>query len=121
MPLELGLYLGCKAFGSPSQRSKGCLILDSEPYRYRAAMSDIAGQDIHVHQGDPVLAIVEVRNWLANVSKIRGLPGGMEVASRYARFMTDLPGISNALKREPKNLTFADFIETVDIWVESAR
>lgn len=69
MPLELGLYLGCKVFGSGAQHKKGCLILDSEPYRYRASISDIPGQDIHTHNGKPERAITEVRNWLANVSK----------------------------------------------------
>jgi hypothetical protein len=35
MPLELGLFLGCKRFGAPAQRKKKCLILDSDRYRYR--------------------------------------------------------------------------------------
>ncbi|HYU25729.1 MAG TPA: hypothetical protein VEO74_11030 [Thermoanaerobaculia bacterium] len=46
MPLELGLFLGAKRFGSPKQRSKTCLILDVERYRYQKFISDIAGQDI---------------------------------------------------------------------------
>jgi hypothetical protein len=121
MPLELGLYLGCKFFGSESQQRKGCLILDSEPYRYRASMSDISGQDIHTHKGEPERAITEVRNWLANVSKTKGLPGGAEIAGRYARFVKDLPNICKKLKREPKNLTFADLSEMVEIWLKSAR
>ena len=33
MPLELGLFLGCKRFGSGNQRKKRSGILDSEPYR----------------------------------------------------------------------------------------
>jgi hypothetical protein len=74
MPLELGLYLGCKLFGGGAQRKKACLILDSDPYRYRASISDISGQDIHSHKGDPMRAISEVRNWLASVSKTKGLP-----------------------------------------------
>ena len=31
MPLELGLFLGCKRFGGAAQRKKACLILDSDP------------------------------------------------------------------------------------------
>lgn len=46
MPLELGLFLGCKRFGPESQSRKRTLILDSEQYRYRQFISDIAGQDI---------------------------------------------------------------------------
>jgi hypothetical protein len=30
MPLELGLFLGCRRFGSPNQSKKRTLILDSE-------------------------------------------------------------------------------------------
>lgn len=121
MPLELGLYLGCKLFGSVAQKKKGCLILDSKPFRYRAAISDISGQDIHVHRGQPKRAIAEVRDWLANASKTKGLPGGAEIAKRYVRFGNDLPDLCKNLKRQPNALTFADLSEMVEIWLKSAR
>ena len=121
MPLELGLYLGCKRFGGGTQQKKACLILDTDPYRYRAFISDISGQDIHSHKGEPTRAIAEVRNWLANVSKTKGLPGGAEIAARYARFIKDLPKICKKLRRRPKDLTFADFSEMVEIWLKAAR
>jgi len=121
MPLELGLYLGCKFFGSRVQQHKACLILDSDPYRYRVSISDISGQDIHSHKGQPEAAIGEVRNWLANVSKTKGLPGGAEIAARYGRFVKDLPRIFRRLKRRPEDLTFADFSEMVEIWLKAAR
>lgn len=121
MPLELGLYLGCKRFGGGAQHKKACLILDIDQYRYRASISDISGQDIHAHKGEPKRAIAEVRNWLANVSKTKGLPGGAEIAARYARFIRDLPSVCKKLKRQPKDLTFADFSEMVEIWLKVAR
>lgn len=121
MPLELGLYLGCKKYGGRAQRVKACLILDSDPYRYRGSISDIAGQDIHSHKGDPKIAIAEVRNWLATVSKLKGLPGGAEIVGRHERFGLDLPGICTRLRREPEELTFADFSEVVEIWLRAAR
>jgi hypothetical protein len=121
MPLELGLYLGCKFFGLQAQRKKGCLMLDTEPYRYRASTSDIAGQDIHVHKNEPVRVIREVRDWLASISKTRGLPGGAEIAARHRQFMSDLPQICANLKRQPDEQSFADFSETVEIWLKSAR
>ena len=65
MPLALGLFLACKRFGGKAQQRKACLILDRNPYRYRASISDISGQDIHLHQGKANEAIVEVKNWLA--------------------------------------------------------
>ena len=34
MPFELGLFLGARYLGEQRFRSKHCLILDREPYRY---------------------------------------------------------------------------------------
>ena len=86
MPLELGSFLGCKRFGDAAQRRKVSLILDSEPYRYQKCISDIAGQDIHTHGGQPENAIREVRRWLAVASGRTQLPGGNDIVNRYRRF-----------------------------------
>lgn len=45
MPLELGLFLGCKRFGGEHHSRKACLVLDRERYRFQRFISDIAGQD----------------------------------------------------------------------------
>jgi len=119
MPLELGLYLGCKRYGGVAQRHKACLILDSEPYRYRASISDISGQDIHSHGADPERAIAELRNWLAIVSNTKGLPGGAEIAARYRQFLTQLPEFCEKTKRRPEGLTFADFSEAIEKWLKA--
>jgi hypothetical protein len=119
MPLELGLYLGCKRFGAETQQKKACLILDTHPYRYRDFISDIAGLDIHSHNGDPERAVREVRNWLAGVSHRKGLPGGDEVVARYNSFLKDVPRICAQLKRDPDSLTFTDIAETIEIWLET--
>lgn len=121
MPLELGLFLGCKFYGPRKDRNKACLILDSDQYRYRASISDISGQDIHSHGGDANRVILEVRNWLVAASKIKSLPGGAEVSNRYSKFKKELPEICKRLKRRPKDLTFLDFSETVEIWLKAGR
>ena len=121
MPLELGLYLGCKRFGPKLQHKKACLILDTEQYRYRAFISDIAGQDIHAHHCNPEHAIVEVRDWLCAVSKRKRMPGGAEIARRYKRFRLDLPVSCRKLRRKEENLTFPDLLEMVEIWLEADR
>ncbi len=121
MPLELGLFLGCKLFGSKAQQKKSCLILDREPYRYRASISDISGQDIQAHDGEPDLAIMEVRNWLVSASARRAAPGGTAIAERYAQFIRDLPASCGEMKRDSTKLTFADLSETIEIWEKSAR
>ena len=84
MPLELGLFLGAKAYSSePKQKARRCLILDTEPYRYQKFVSDIAGQDIRAHEGGPRKALILTRNWLATVCK-RKLPGPSELERLYA-------------------------------------
>lgn len=83
MPLELGLFLGCKRYGGPAQKDKVCLILDKERYRFQKYISDIAGQDIHEHSEDPEKAIVAVRDWLCAASKCKKLPGGQAIIARY--------------------------------------
>lgn len=121
MPLELGLYLGCKRFGADAQRRKACLILDSEPYRYRAFISDIAGQDIHAHGGRLEQAIIEVRDWLVAASRRKRLPGGAEVVERYQKFGKELPRLCAEFRRKPDTLTFVDLSEMIEIWLKSDR
>ena len=40
MPLELGVFLGAKRFGPGRRRSKRCLILDRDRYRFQKFISD---------------------------------------------------------------------------------
>jgi len=121
MPLELGLFLGCKRFGLKYQSKKRCLILDSDRYRYRNFISDISGQDIHAHAGDPEQAIREVRDWLQATSKRRSLPGGGEIIEQYRRFQEDLPDICAALALEHSKLTFLDLSTTIAEWLRTSR
>jgi hypothetical protein len=119
MPFELGLFLGAKSFGSGRQRRKLALVLDKSTYRYRAALSDIAGQDIALHRGSESLAIREVRNWL-NTSEQRpeSLPGGEYISSRYRLFCRQLPAASKRLKLDPEQLTYADTCRAIEAWLK---
>ena len=121
MPLELGLFFGCKRFGPEAQGNKRCLILDSDPYRYRMFISDISGQDIRSHNGEPERAIREVRDWLRAASKRRMLPGGGEIVEHYRRFQNDLPRICKELALEADRLTFLDLSEATTQWLRSSR
>lgn len=121
MPLELGLFLGCKRFGGKDQARKKCLILDSDQHRYRGFISDIAGQDIRAHAGDPERAIREVRDWVEATSRRTGLPGGGEMVERYKRFQSDLPSICAELKLDAGRLTFLDLSNTIAGWLRASR
>jgi hypothetical protein len=121
MPLELGVFLGCKRYGPPAQRKKACLILDTERYRFQKYISDIAGQDIHKHDDDPEHAIVELRNWLYSASERKKLPGGKAIVDRYQRFRAELPDLCDSLKREEDTLIFSDWSEMISLWLRANR
>jgi hypothetical protein len=86
MPFELGLDIGCKVFGKEKFSSKKCLILEKEHYRFQAALSDLSGSDIRVHQDSPMIVVVEVRNWLAEIGHISRPPSGSAVWNAYNDF-----------------------------------
>jgi len=118
MPLELGLYLGGKRFGNKTQRTKSCLILDREPYRYQKFISDIAGQDIYYHNANPKEAVGLVRNWLTTESKRTGIPGKGVIWKRYEKLQLELPDICLDLNIEVDELTLVDFTHIVTEWLK---
>jgi hypothetical protein len=119
MPLELGMLLGAKRFGPSKHKSKTCLILDVKRYRYQKFISDIAGQDIAAHNGNPDVAIKAVRNWLsAATSKSVKIPGGTAIAHRYAIFRAELPPTCQRLQLNVEELTFSDYVLQVEEWLK---
>ena len=120
MPLELGLFLGAKAYGDSGQQKKRCLILDSEQYRYQKYISDIAGQDIRAHGDKPNAVIELVRNWLfaSGVAHEQVIPSGSVLAKRYRAFGAERPGICSDLQLNPRRLTFTDDISLIVAWLE---
>jgi hypothetical protein len=121
MPLELGLFLGAKAFSSePRQKARRCLILDTEPYRYQKFISDIAGQDIKAHGGVPEKAMETTRNWLATVSK-RKLPGPGELGHLYAEFRIELPDILENLALRQDEVQFVEYVKVAMEWLRDRQ
>ena len=121
MPLELGLFLGARRFGGGKQHQKLCLILDSEPYRYQKFCSDIAGQDIRSHDGEPTRAVGLVRNWLRNASLESGvvIPGGASMAERYELFQEQLPLLCDQLRFDRSELIFNDYTTLIAEWLKA--
>ncbi len=117
MPLELGIDLGCKAF-SPDHRDKLLLIFDSEQYRFQTFVSDIGGQDVHMHRNEPAVAVKRVRDWLRTESGREGIAGGSAIFKRYETFRADLPQICSELKLDLHELTFTDFSFTIALWLK---
>jgi len=121
MPLELGMFMGCKGFGGPTQAKKTCLILDAESYRYQKFISDIAGQDIRAHANQPSEAIMAVRDWLVTVSRRKRLPGGTAVVKHYGSFISELPKLCRRLKLDRGALTFVDLTDVIRDWLSTSR
>lgn len=116
MPLELGLFLGAKRFGTGKQKLKNCLVLDRERYRYQKFISDIAGQDIVAHGGEPSVAIRVVRDWLADAQPQKPR-GGAAIAQRYESFRRDLPEMCTIMRLVAEDLTFNEYVLQVKGWL----
>jgi hypothetical protein len=118
MPFELGLFFAAKDFGSRHQKSKVALVIDSGDYRYRAALSDISGQDISSHGGDPEKVIHVLRDWLDNCrGGSVGLHGGAYIVEDYKKFLQNLPSASKRLHQDPDTLTYVDLCRAMESWL----
>lgn len=120
MPLELGLDLGCRRFGTPFQKTKVSLVMDTEQHRYERFISDIKGQDIYAHGGSVERAIDVVRDWLRNEldPRVVIIPSGENIYERYLAFQGALPSLCAKLSWNVKKLPFADFSWSVALWIE---
>lgn len=119
MPLELGVFLGARRFGSVQQRRKRCLILDRDRFRYQAYLSDISGQDIKAHGDEPVRAIRSVRNWLSQFApRDVMLPGAAKMAERYGLFLKELPVMLKKVNINRSELTYNEYTTLVVGWLK---
>ncbi len=110
------MFLGAKRYGGKHQKAKRVLILDIEPFRYQRFISDLSGMDIHEHGSDPVRALSEVRDWLANVSR-RELTSAGRVQGLYNAFLADLPELAAALQFDPAMIPYVDYERIVATWL----
>jgi hypothetical protein len=76
MPFELGVDYGCREFYGQGRKEKKFLILEEQKYQSKQALSDLAGCDMEVHEGNYETAIRKVRNWLASEGKLKAAGAG---------------------------------------------
>jgi hypothetical protein len=120
MPFELGLDVGCKEFKPRKWKDKKLLILEEEPYRYQAAISDLSNSDIAVHRNEPEVLVEEIRNWFSSevdfqadsASKIWG--AFLDFMKENYDELTD-KGFS---KENIENLPMLEFIKHIQSWLE---
>lgn len=117
MPFELGLFLGARRFG-PGQSRKRCLIVDTERYRYQKFLSDIAGQDIHAHDGKLDTLIRIVRNFLQSHAVKSRLPGGAAIMREYEGFLAEKPRICEKMELELSEIEFPDLTNIIAYYLQ---
>lgn len=123
MPFELGLFLGAKHYGIARHRTKQSLILDTEQYRYRKFLSDIAGQDVQEHKNDRIKASSAVRDWLAASRSKSDIPlaGGQAIMRHFGEFESFLPAMLIAAQLERSELGFFDLANFMGQFLEERR
>jgi hypothetical protein len=115
MPLELGIFLGARRYGSAVQKNKLCLILDRDRFRYQRFMSDISGQDIHSHERDISRIITLARDFLRTIGA--HVPGGDRIFQDFQNFQKDKIRICQRLDLDWKKLTFHDQTYVIAEWI----
>jgi hypothetical protein len=123
MPFELGLDVGCRMFRGGRWATKRCLILETERYRYQAALSDLSSSDIAVHDDDPQSALIEVRNWLSSEARLKAVGP----ATIWGKFLAFMASNYDALKtrgfsdEDIESLPVSELIGCMQEWVEGGR
>lgn len=120
MPLELGIWLGAKRYGSKRDKEKRALVLDKVDHRYQKFCSDISGQDPKSHNNDATIIIRRVRNWLRNSPDYKNVafPGPEKIVARYEQFRRELPSQCKLKGLNWRNLEFNDYSRLVAGWLK---
>jgi hypothetical protein len=119
MPFELGLDLGCRYYGTARLRSKQCLILEKERYRYQKVLSDISGNDIRAHHNEPEQLVQELRDWLRVASGEALLPAA-RLWDQFNLFRDRLGASLHHLgysERDMQALEMSEYISFVQSWM----
>jgi hypothetical protein len=118
MPLELGLDIGCKRFKGIPWSDKRCLILETERYRYQAAISDLSNSDIEAHGDDPAEALTVVRNWLNTECKLDA-EGPSYIWGRFTDFIAETDDVLVARgysRRDIDRLPMVEWMRRMSVW-----
>ena len=122
MPFELGIDYGCKHLKGRKWADKRILVLDTDQYRYQAALSDLAGSDIRSHKNDTKSAVREVRDWLVTESLGTG-PSFRVIWSEFNDFNAYLADELEAIGSEPEDIDdmpVPEVLEYMSRWFEPA-
>lgn len=116
MPIELGIALGMKHLGRKLLRDHPMLILDRTRYRYRRSASDLAGVDISEHLNRPRRMIRAIRDFLPPYSAAH-VPSASAIEAAYRAFQRELPKMAAVANQTLPELTYADRLRHVSIFL----
>jgi hypothetical protein len=112
MPFELGVDIGSREHGLGNLKTKQCLILERERFRYQKVLSDIAGNDIQAHGNDPIGLVKAIRSWFA-ANGVRDLPSHnriWEVFNEFLLRLTDEAKILGYSEGDYSEIPITEFI-----------
>lgn len=119
MPLELGIDPGCKRFKGAPWSEKKCLIMETERYRYQAALSDLSNSDIVAHGDEPLEAFTAVRDWLDQEARLDA-DGPARLWDQFTDFTADNDDALIARgfsRRDIDRLPISTLMRSMEAWV----
>lgn len=124
MPLELGVFIGCRNFGTDYDYDKEYLVLDSVPHRYKEHITDLGGEDPLIHGNSPEQMVRCIRDWLVlkaplNEKKLISSPSIL--FEQMSRFYEDAVNICREKGLIFSELLFVEYVEIVTDWLEIER
>jgi hypothetical protein len=118
MPLELGLFMGCREYGGPSQAEKRCIVFEETDYKSKKYLSDLGGQDMMAHNKNPNTIIKKVREWLApKAMDPARIPHSSYFISNYNDFQALLPSYCAAKHWDVDEISFNEYLLLISNWL----
>ena len=120
MPFELGMDFGCRKLLDGKFKEKKFLILETELYRYKKALSDLSGIDIKAHKDDLNFLFESLRDWFVENTDARCVFSATKIKSMYIDFQGYLRDESIKLGFNESNyiqkLTITEHINYAKAW-----
>ncbi|MBC7571192.1 MAG: hypothetical protein H7319_15885 [Spirosoma sp.] len=124
MPLELGVFIGCRHFGTAYDYEKDYLVLDSVPHRYKQHITDLGGEDPSIHYNKPQEVVRCVRDWLIYYAPLDEQPlisSHSIMFEQLTRFYEEAPDICKSKGLVFKDLLFDEITTLITDWISSER
>jgi hypothetical protein len=121
MAFELGIDIGCRLFKDGEEKNKKCLVLETERYRIKRALSDLSGSDIKNHNNNPERLVREVRNWFVE-NGLRKAASGTKIWESFNDFMANFYYQRKKEGYKDKDLEMMpvpEFIDFIKDWIEN--